>query len=60
MIASRLGEKDLGVMADEKVNMSLLCALGAQKIKQNPGLHQKEHGQQVTGDSAPWLLGNPT
>lgn len=54
-------EKDLGVRADEKVNMSQLCALGAQEAKQTLGLHQKERSQQVGGgDSAPLLLGDPT
>jgi len=47
-------EKDLVMLVDEKLDMSLQCALEAQKAKLYPGLHQQKHGQQVEGgDSAP-------
>jgi len=49
-------EKDLGLLVDEKLNMSWQCALAAQKASHIPGLHQEKHGQQVEGgDSAPLL-----
>ncbi|GAB0180980.1 cAMP-dependent protein kinase inhibitor alpha [Grus japonensis] len=42
-------EKDLGVLIDEKLNMSWQCALAAQKSQPCPGLHQKKCDQQVEG-----------
>ncbi|GAB0191029.1 mitochondrial enolase superfamily member 1 [Grus japonensis] len=53
-IESSPEEKDLGVLIDEKLNMSWQCALAAQKPC--PGLHQKKCDHQVEGgDSAPLL-----
>jgi len=51
-------EKDLGVLVDEKLNMTRQCALAAQPY---PGLPQKQCGQQVEGgDSAPLLRSGET
>ncbi|KAJ7415310.1 rna-directed dna polymerase from mobile element jockey-like [Pitangus sulphuratus] len=48
---------DFGVIVDERLDMTWYCALAAQKAqKLYPGLHQKQHRQQVKGgDSAPLL-----
>ncbi|GAB0189084.1 hypothetical protein GRJ2_001373700 [Grus japonensis] len=49
-------EKDLGVLVDEKLNMSPQCALAAPESQPCPGLHPKKCDQQVEGgDSAPLL-----
>jgi len=49
-------EKDLGVLVDEKLNMSRQCALCSPESQPYPGLHQEKCGQQVEGgDSAPLL-----
>jgi len=53
-------ENDLGQLVDEKVNMTQQCAL-APEGQVSPGLHQKQHGQQVEGgDSAPPLCSGET
>ncbi|GAB0203724.1 hypothetical protein GRJ2_002838000 [Grus japonensis] len=61
-IESSPKEKDLGVLIDEKLNMSRQCALAAQKApKSYPGLHQKRYDQQVEGgDPAPLLRSGET
>jgi len=54
-------EKDLGVLAEEKLNMTQRCALCSPEGQPYPGLNQKQHGQQVEGgDSAPLLRSGET
>ncbi|GAB0189899.1 hypothetical protein GRJ2_001455200 [Grus japonensis] len=55
-IESSPEEKDLGVLVDEKLNMSRQCALCSPESQPCPGLHQKKCDQQVEGgDPAPLL-----
>jgi len=49
-------KKDLGVLVDEKLDMSCQSALAAQKANWYPGLHQKKRGQQVEGSDPATLL----
>ena len=49
-------EKDLGVLVDEKLNMSQQCALGALTTSGILGLHQKRGGQQGEGGDCPSLF----
>ncbi|KAJ7408924.1 rna-directed dna polymerase from mobile element jockey-like [Willisornis vidua] len=51
-IESSPQQKDLGVLASEKLNMGV--SAGSPGIQPYSGLHLKEHGQQVEGsDSTP-------
>ena len=52
-------EKDLGVLVDERLNVSQQRA--SPEGQPYPGLHQEKHGQQVKeGDSAPLLCSRET
>jgi len=54
-------DKDLGVLADEKLNMTWQCCFHSPEGQPYPGLHQKQRGQQVEGgDSAPLLCSGET
>ncbi|PKU49169.1 rna-directed dna polymerase from mobile element jockey- hypothetical protein [Limosa lapponica baueri] len=56
-IESSPEEKDLGVLVDEKLNMSRQVHAGIPESQRHSGLHQKKCGQQVTGgDSTPSTL----
>lgn len=44
---SKPSEKDLGVLVDDKLEMSWQYALAVHESKSYPGLHQGEHAQQV-------------
>ena len=58
-IESSPEEKDLGVLVDEKLNMTATCA--CPESQSYPGLHQKKHDQQVEGgDSSPLLCSRET
>ncbi|GAB0210400.1 hypothetical protein GRJ2_003505800 [Grus japonensis] len=60
-IESSPKEKDLGVLIDEKLNMSQQCVLACPESQLCPGLHQKRHDQQVEGgDPAPLLRSGET
>ncbi|PKU46074.1 hypothetical protein llap_3643 [Limosa lapponica baueri] len=52
-IESSPEEKDLGVLMDEKLNMSWQCT---QKANHILGLHQRKHSQQVVGGGSAALL----
>ena len=54
-LESSPAEKDLGVLVDEKLNVSQQCALAAWESKWYPGLHQKRVVQQEQGGDCPTL-----
>ncbi|KAJ7410298.1 hypothetical protein BTVI_53881 [Pitangus sulphuratus] len=55
LIVSSPAEKDLGVLVEEKVNMSLQYGSGRPESPLYPGLHQKRSDQQVEGGDLPLL-----
>ncbi|GAB0189939.1 triadin [Grus japonensis] len=57
-IESSPKEKDLGVLIDEKLNMSRQCCACSPESQPCPGLHQKKCGQQVEGGDPAPLLGS--
>ncbi|GAB0189955.1 mitochondrial enolase superfamily member 1 [Grus japonensis] len=60
-IESSPEEEDLGVLIDEKLNMSRQCCACSPESQPCPGLHQKKCGQQVEGgDPAPLLSSGET
>lgn len=47
-------EEIVGVLFDKKLSMTQQCTLSSPERQLCPGLHQKQHGQQIKGrDSAP-------
>ena len=60
-IESSPDEKDLGELVDEKLNIDLAVCICSPESQPYPGLHQKQHGEQVKGgDSAPLLCSDET
>jgi len=61
-IESSPEKKDLGVLVDEKHNLTQQCVLAAQKANHpHPGLLQEKSGQQFKGgDSSPLLYSGET
>ncbi|GAB0179110.1 mitochondrial enolase superfamily member 1 [Grus japonensis] len=57
-IESSPEEKDLGVLIDEKLNMSCLVCACSPESQPHPGLHQKRCDQQVEGGDPAPLLGS--
>jgi len=60
-IESSPAEKDLGVLVDEKLDMSHQCCAHNPEGQPYPGLHEEKRGHQVKGgDSAPLLCSGET
>ena len=55
-IESSPAEKALGVLVDEKLDMSHQCALAAQQAYHTLGLHPQQCGQQIEGGNFAHLL----